>query len=139
MTNTNDERILELKKQIKEKKEKLSKVGRFVPVTNCSIELDGLRYNIHVQSKEQLTTLMVRLNAYALSAKDLGILDDYKISDFPISVWLSDIKSKLDILSKKDEEKQLKSMEDKLTQLLSDGKKVELELDSIASMLEGGK
>lgn len=136
MTNTNDERILLLKKQIDEKKEKLGKITRFAPITNCSIELDGLRYNINVLSKEQLTLLMVKLNTYVLSVKDLGILNDFSISGYGLEGWISDVKSKLDILSKKDEEKQLQLMESKLTKLLSDGKKVELEIDEIASFLK---
>ena len=43
---TNDSRILILKKQIESKKEQLSKSTRFSPVTNCSIELDGIRYKV---------------------------------------------------------------------------------------------
>lgn len=135
MTNTNDERILELKKQIEAKKEKLGKVSRFTPVTNCNIEVDGMRHNIQVLDKDQLISLMVKLNAYALSAKDLGVLYDYMISGYNVQEWISDIKSRIDILSKKHEEKALKIMEDKLVLLLSERKKVELEIDEIESML----
>jgi len=135
MANTNDERILELKKQIKAKKDKLGKSSRFTPVTNCSIEVDGIRHNIQVLDKDQLIALMVKLNAYALSAKDLDVLYDYMISGYNVQEWISDIKSRIDILSKKHEEKTLKIMEDKLVQLLSERKKVELEIDEIESML----
>lgn len=131
----NDERILLLKKQIEEKKEKLGKSTRFTPVTNCSIELDGIRHNIQVLSKEQLILLMVKLQSYLMAAKTLDVAEVFEISGFHASDWISDIQDKINILSRKDEERQLKLMEDKLLKLLSDGKKVELEIDEIESIL----
>jgi hypothetical protein len=132
---TNDQRILQLKKQIEEKKEQLGKSLKFTPLTNCSLELEGERYNINVLSKEQLTLLMIRLNMYRLSAKDLSI-SSIEFSGYDVLDWIVDIKTKIEILSRKDEERNLKTMEDKLVKLLSDGKKVELELDEIASLLK---
>ncbi|MGV4321182.1 hypothetical protein [Bacillus mojavensis] len=137
MTNTNDQRILKLKKQIEVKKEKLGKTSRFTPVTNCSLEVDGVRFNINVLDKEKLIMLAVKLNSYLLSAKDLGYEDQFIISGYKVEDWLTDIKSRLDILSKKDEERSLKVMEDKLAKLLSEDKKVELEIDEIESLLKG--
>lgn len=132
---TNDQRILLLKKQIEEKKEKLNKSQKFSPITNCSIEFEGVRHNLQVLSKEQLVILMIKLNSLRLSAKDLE-LDGFEISGYDVSDWITDIKAKIDILSRKDEERNLKAMEDKLTKLLSDGKKVELELNEIESILK---
>ena len=45
---TNDELILQLKKQIEDKKKALRATEKFTPITNCSIELDGVRQNIQV-------------------------------------------------------------------------------------------
>jgi len=132
---TNDKKIMELKKQIEEKKNKVSKSQKFAPITNCSVEVDGQRYNIQVLTKEQLITLMVKLNSYSMSAKDLE-LDGFVISGFEVSNWIQDIKSKLDYVSRKEEENKLRIMEAKLDQLLSNEKKVELELDEIASFLK---
>ncbi len=131
----NDQRILELKKLIETKKEQLGKSLRFTPLTNCSLELEGERYNINVLSKEQLTMLMIRLNMYRLSAKDLSIAS-IEFSGYDVLDWITDIKAKIEILSRKDEERNLKAMEDKLVKLLSDGKKVELELNEIESLLK---
>jgi hypothetical protein len=131
---TNDQRILQLKKQIEEKKEQLGKSTKFIPLTNCSLELERERYNINVLQKEQLTILLLRLNMYRLSAIDLGV-NSVEISGYLLSEWISDIKTKIEILSRKDEERNLKAMEDKLVKLLSDGKKVELELNEIESLL----
>lgn len=134
---TNDERILNLKQQIQIKKEAIGKAKRFSPLTNCFIELDGVRQNIQALSKEQLIQLLVKLNAYQASAKELGLLKEYVISGFNIEDWLSDIQARLAILIKKEDEKSLKRMEEKLTSMLTDGKKIELEIDEIESMFKG--
>jgi len=130
---TNDKKIMELKKQIEEKKIKLGKSQKFSPITNCSIEVDGVRSNIQVLTKEQLITLLVKLNSYAISAKELEI--DFVISGYHVMEWITDIKSKLDFVTRKEEENKLKVMESKLHQLLSNEKKVELEIDEIMKSL----
>jgi hypothetical protein len=135
MGNANDTKILELKAQIKEKKNKLKKLKKFVPITNCSIEVDTVRYNLQVLNKEQLITLLVKLNSIRLSVVDLE-LEEYFISGYKIEDWISDIKSRLEILSLKEEENKLLVLENKLHTLLSTDKKVELEIDSIESMLK---
>lgn len=136
MTNTNDQRILDMKKQIEDKKDKLGKATRFMPITNCSIELDKVRYNLNVLDKNDLIHLAVKLQSYLISAKTLDLSEQYLISGYSPADWITDIMSKIDILSKKDEEKTLKSMEEKLSKLLSDGKRVELEIDAFESMLK---
>lgn len=136
MANKNDARILEIKKQIEEKKAALGKIGKFTPTTNCSLELDNVRYNIQVLPQSQLITLLVRVNSCLLSAKDLGVEEKYELSGYKAQDWIADIKLKLEILSKKDEEKNLKAMEEKLSKLLSDEKQVELEIDAIESSLK---
>jgi hypothetical protein len=136
MANMNDQKILELKKQIETKKEKLSKSQKFTPITNCSIEIDGVRHNIQVLQKEQVLILLIKLNTYVLSAKDLGLLDSFNISGYHVEDWITDLKLKFEIMNRKDEEQKLKAMEAKLDKLLSDDKKVELELDEIAELLK---
>src|SRR5690606_34841047 len=117
MSNSNDQRILELKKQIDIKKEKLGKTLRFTPVTNCSIELDGVRHNINVLSKEQLISILVKLNSYLISAKDLKVENEYVVSGYKVEEWIDDINTKSEILNRQDEEKALKTMEVKLVKL----------------------
>ena len=132
----NDDKIILLKKQIEEKKSELNKVGRFAPITNCSIELDGIRYNINTLIKEQLTTLLVKLNMYRMSSHDLNISCNFKISGYSVSEWMTDIQSKIEVLNYKDEDNKLKQLEVKLTRMLSDEKKTELELTEIENLLK---
>jgi hypothetical protein len=137
MSNINDKKIMELKQQITEKKVKLEGINRFVPITNCSLELDGQRYNLNTLQKEQLIQLMVKVNLYSMSAKDLKLDEDYIVSGYKLEEWITDMKAKLDIMSKKDEERKLKAMEEKLDRMLSDEKKTELELNDIEALLKG--
>lgn len=129
----NDKKILELKNQIKEKREKLNSIGRFNPVTNCILDLDGVKHNIQVLKKDQLVLYACKLQNYKRSAKELGY--ELNIGGFVIDDWLKDIVARIDILSVKEEETKLKAMEDKLSTLLSNRKKVELEIEAIESML----
>ncbi|MBZ9693274.1 hypothetical protein [Clostridium sp. M14] len=133
--NKNDEKILMLKNQIREKKNKLNNINKFTPITNCSIELDDKRYNINVLTKDNVISLLIKLNTYKNSAIELDLLEDYIISGYKIEDWITDLKNKSAILSVKDEERKLKTMENKLNKLLSDDKKVELELNEIENLL----
>jgi hypothetical protein len=130
-TENNDKKILSLKKQVEDKKKSLKATEKFCPITNCSIEIDGIRTNIQVLNKDQIITLMVKLNAYRLSAKDLGVLNEYNISSYSIDDWITDLKAKLMNIDRKNEEYRLKALESKLHSLLSNDKKVELEIDEL--------
>lgn len=135
MANQNDQKILLLKKQIEEKKKSLGKSQKFIPITNCSLELDSVRYNIQVLNKSVIIELLVKLNSYAMSAKELDLLNTYIISGYNVTDWIADLLSKLSFISRKDEEVKLKAMEVALDKLLSADKKVELEINEIESML----
>lgn len=133
--SNNDERIIALKKQIDEKKKQLTeKKVRFVPETNCVLELDGERYNLNVCTDDALTLLLVKLNLYVMSANDLEIKLPM-FSGYPVEIWINDINHKLATSALKREENELKKMEAKLDKLLSEDKKTELELDEIAALL----
>lgn len=134
--NANDTKIMELKKQIEIKKEKLKKSERFMPITNCIIEFEGAKHNLQVLQKDKLISLLIKLHTYARSAEQLDLLDEYKISGFGITDWITDLKAKIDFMSRTEEQLKLKKMEEKLHQLLSTEKKVELELEEIESMLK---
>lgn len=132
----NDDRILELKKQIDMKKKLLTeKKVRFLPETNCVLELDGVRHNLNVCADDALTMLMIKLNMYVMSANNLDISVPV-ISGYSVDMWINDIKNKLAVSTLKREENELKKMELKLDKMLSDDKKKELEIDEIAALLK---
>jgi len=132
---TNDDKIMLLKSQIAEKKKGLKGKKKFSPLTNCSIELDGIRMNLQVLNREGLTHLLVKLNSYLLSAVDLGLDEEYVISGYVIDQWITDIKLKLEILKYEEEDRKLKVLENKLHVLLSSEKQVSLAIEEIESMI----
>jgi len=134
MASSNDQKILDLKAQIEHKKAMIERT-KFSPVTNCSIEMDGTRYNLHTLNSDSLTYLLINLNCFQMSIKDLGI-KKYEMSGYAIEDWINDIKMKLKVIAQKAEEDNLKALEKKLSTLLSEDKKTELELDSIANLLK---
>jgi hypothetical protein len=136
MANNNDDKILLLKKQIEEKKAKIGKSQRFTPATNCILNFEGNNYNLNVlNTRDQVIPLLVKLNAYAISAEELGLSEQYSISGYNIEDWVEDLKLRLDFIGVKEEVAKLKAMEAKLDQLLSNDKKIELELEEIANSL----
>jgi len=132
---TNDDKIMLLKSQIADKKKGLKTKKKFSPLTNCSIELDGVRLNLQVLNREGLTHLLVKLNSYLLSAVDLGLDEEYVISGYVIDQWITDIKLKLEILKYEEEDRKLKVLENKLHVLLSNEKQVSLAIEEIESMI----
>lgn len=132
----NDDRILELKKQIETKKKAIAeKNTRFIPETNCVLELNGVTSNLNVCTDKELTFLLVKLNSYLMSAENLRI-NNFEISGYSVDLWIKDIKNKLKVIGLKREESDLKRMENKLDKLLSEDKKTELEIDEIAELLK---
>ena len=130
----NDDRILELKEKIEKKKQGLSdKNKRFVPVTNCIIELDGVTNNLHTCDADKLALLLVKLSLYKKEAENLDI--NFVVSGYSIDDWITDIKNKFEVTKTKAEIYNLKTMESKLDGLLSEDKKTELEIDDIAALL----
>lgn len=132
----NDKKILDLKALIETKKKALKTKKTFVPITNCSLELDGVRHNIHVLQRETLICVLVKLNSYRLSAIDLGVLEQYMVSNYKVEDWITDIKARLEVIAQKEEETKLQALEKKLHNLLSTDKQVELEIEGIENLLK---
>lgn len=130
--NKNDERILELKKKIDEKRLELGS-SKFIPVTNCNLIIGTERYNLHATQEDKLKELLIDFHVKNNAVKELEL--SYELCGYTLDEWIMDIKRRLVILNKAGEERKLKAMEDKLNVLLSEDKKVELELSNIENML----
>lgn len=134
MAQKNDDAIMKLKAQVDKKREELSAMSdRVHPVTNCLLVLDRVTFNLHVDASEML---LIRLNAYAMSAKNLGLdVDSIQLSGYTLGQWIQDIRSFLQVQKYREEKKKLNSLEKKLDALLSEDKRTELEIDKIAEIL----
>lgn len=133
----NDEKILTLKKTIEKRKEELGKKEPFAPLTSCSLDFDGTRYNLHaINDMNTLAYIMCKLHALEMAAMDLEIDSSMLVlSGFSVSDWMHDLKAKVSLVKRQTKENELKVFEKKLDALLSADKKTELEIDSIAEML----
>lgn len=132
MTN-NDEKILELRNKIQQKKDGLVEQYKR-PTTNCIITLDGETYNINTLKTDRLLPLLIKLNAYRLSMIDLGY-KDIQMCGYKLTDWIDDIKNKIGLAEYKDKKNELDDLELKLSRLLSNDKKIELELSEIEKMI----
>ena len=137
MAAKNDERILTLKKQIEEKKNELGKQPRFSPVTTCLLNYNGSRINLHTLMRVgDINPILVWLNTYVMSAKDLDIsCEDIVFDGFCVTDWIDDLLSKKAVVEYAAKKDQLTALEKKLDKLLSDDKKTELEIDAIEGLI----
>lgn len=135
MAQMNDERIMQLKGKVEKKRKELSEMQKNVTTqTNCNLIIGRDIIQINVASTP---FLLVRLNAYAMSAKDLGMSpDDITISGFSLSKWIHDVKGFLAVEEYRKEKRNLDTLEKQLDNLLSADKRTELEIDKIASLLD---
>lgn len=134
MGNQNDTRIMGLKDSIKETKKSI-KSKRFQPITNCLIGIDGITYNIHVCGEDDLKLMLIKLNGYKMSAKDLG-MDVPNMQGYSIDDWMQDIRDKIEIIESQNRRNALNKAEKQLDNLLSNDKRTELEIDNIADTLK---
>lgn len=139
MSNLNDNKILILRKQIEVKKQKLESMNRrYIGITNSIIFIEEKKYNLNVLKKDELIMLAIKVEMMYQAAKSLSFIDENEIelSGYKLMDWINDIKLKLEIMNYKEEKKKLDVMEEKLTKLLSEEKKVELEINEIEAMLD---
>lgn len=134
--NKNDKRILDLKKQIEDKKKELTQAGtRFSPITNCSLPMDGMMVNIHTMTRD---TLLLSIGNVQAKIDGLSkVLPDevLYIGQYKADEWVADLKQKYISLNISEEKQKLSKLEEKLRVLLSSEKRVELELDSIERLI----
>lgn len=134
--NKNDNKVLQLKEQIRIKKEKIVSLRKFTPITNMILDIDGKKHNINTMNLEKSMEMAILLNAKFISAKELGLEDTYTVNGYKLYDWICDLKSRIDYLNVRQEENNLEQMEAKLDRLLSEEKKTELELDEIENLLK---
>ncbi|MGL4453951.1 MAG: hypothetical protein ACRCTZ_22595 [Sarcina sp.] len=139
MSKLNDEKILRLKEEILKKKEVMTScTKRFNPITSCILDLDGVSYNLNVLNSSELKLLYVKLNMLGLSANAIPWIDvdEIILSGFKLQEWMEDVEMKLSVIMYREEKSKLDAMEKKLDKLLSEEKKVAMEIDEIESLLK---
>ncbi len=132
MAINNDEKILALKKNIAEKTIELNKSKKLEYRTNLVLHFLGK--NLNTLNKEELEQLAIQINMYLMSAKQLKF--EYVLySGYILEDWLHDINNKLIAINLKNEQFKLTQMQTRLEQMLSEDKRVELELAELEKSL----
>jgi len=130
----NDEVILALKEDIKNKKDAL-KEFIFKPKTNLVLPLNGTKYNLNVVDKFSILLLTSQLMNVKETLAKLDIKDDIEIEGFLIDDWIEDLKGKYILLKNKIELKKFADIEARLDKLISSDLKTNLELEDIKKLL----
>lgn len=135
MGTKNDEMILSLKAEIEAKKKSLSTEIKFLPVTNCNLELDGVRYNIHTLNKDSLLLLITKLSAMKTALQNVLPDETLIIGGYSAEQWLKDLVQKFKAQNTAKEKERLQKLEARLHDLLSVDTKVELEIEELKSLI----
>ena len=102
--------------------------------TNFHFYTEYFKTDIRWTTTQGLIDLLVWINSLKMSCDNLKI-EDYKLDGFSLNDWMTDINNKLSIKNRKSEEEKLKKLESKLESMLSEDKKIELELNEISKMI----
>mgnify|MGYP003403936980 CR=1 FL=1 len=106
-----------------------------VDVENLTKELNNVRTNLNVASKETLLLLVATIKSMENGLKDLFPEEKLTISGYYSTEWLSDLTSKFNSLNLSLEKERLKKLEEKLHSLLSTDTKVELEIADLKGQI----
>lgn len=133
-TTTNDNKIKELKTQIQDKLDNITKISKDFK-TNLILEFRDNTYNLNVLPVNALQERLIQLYLYQTAIDALNITD-YTIAGYPVEDWIYDIQKLLDIHQQNKKIKDLKANLAKLDTLMSDAAKTEEFLDDLAEMLK---
>lgn len=134
MATQNDALIMVLKNKIEKKK--LGSKVKFEPKTTCIIELFGEKVNIH-------TLRLGTIEPYLLLLKSMVDACDFSpvsstscvMAGFTLEDWYNDFVSKYNSLKYAEDAAELAALEKKLDNMLSNDKKIELEIEEISKLL----
>lgn len=133
MATQNDNLIMQLKEKVELKRKELNEFSTPTYKTRLVIDMDGQKININVLDEDGLKFLLVKLNMYFMSMKDLNM--NVQISGYDVIDWIDDINAKLSTFTYKKRKKELEDTEKQLDLLLSEEKKTELEIERLAKIL----
>lgn len=133
MATKNDNLIMQLKEKVELKRKELNSFSIPAYKTNLVLDMDGQKTNINVLNEDGLRFLLVKMNMYRLSMKDLEM--SIQISGYDVIDWIDDINAKLSTFTYKKRKKELEDTEKQLDLLLSEEKKTELEIERLAKIL----
>lgn len=133
-TSNNDRKIKELKTQIQDKLNNITKISKDFK-TNLILEFRDNTYNLNVLPVNALQERLIQLYLYQTAIEALHMVD-YTIAGYSVEDWIYDIQKLLEIYEQNKKIKDLKANLAKLDTLMSDAAKTEEFLDDLAEMLK---
>lgn len=132
--SNNDSKIKELKTQIQDKLDNITKISKDFK-TNLILEFRDNTYNLNVLPVNALQERLIQLYLYQTAIDALNITD-YTIAGYSVEDWIHDIQKLLDIHQQNKKIKDLKANLAKLDALMSDAAKTEDFLNSVEEFLK---
>lgn len=133
-TSNNDRKIKELKTQIQDKLNNITKISKDFK-TNLILEFRDNTYNLNVLPVNALQERLIQLYLYQIAIDALNITD-YTIAGYSVEDWIYDIQKLLEIYEQNKKIKELKANLAKLDTLMSDAAKTEDFLNSVEEFLK---
>lgn len=143
-TAANDAKIKALLAKVDLKRTELGTKPKARWITNGIFKYpDGNHININTVKEgrallDALAFLLQNAGTRAAAAEQLGVVDPepYKHCGYTVDEWREDFRLRLAINNYDRKKKELAALEKKLSALISEGTRTEMELDSIAALLD---
>jgi hypothetical protein len=140
-----DDKVMQLLRIAKEKKDRIATVEKVSWKTNCSFsfnENDALNSKINLHAVSDVNVLVKALahilqqqDYYTQAANKLGVDTQFKYLGFYVSDWQADIENRINRIKILKEKEELQTIETRLNALISPEKRAELELEQLENAL----
>lgn len=142
-----DKKVKELWDIVLSKKEEIQSAEKPNWLTNCNFSFTEDKSSAHASFNlqvvndpkvivEALAFLNLRKQAHIEAAKELGINLEFKWCGFKVEDWKQDFVTRLNKIKITDKKKELATLENRLSAILSPELKAELELQEIERLLK---
>lgn len=142
MSIKNDSAIKELMAKVDEQKNGLGKREKVAWQTNGIFKRDASNYfNLNTVTDFTLLAnalgfLMAQDVSFKMACRALGIKAEFKWDGYTVSEWEEDFKNRIKAVEWDNRKKQLDETKKRLSQLVSEEARTEMELDDIKKLLE---
>ena len=139
LTSKNDEKIVQLKAIVAQKRKELGEEPKFRPITTCQFKMDlAFNTNIHTLNNVQsANNALMYLGLYELAAEKAGLSpDEVQINGFSLPEWRKDILARKSLIEYQLRKRELTCLEEKLDGMLSEAMKNAVSLDQIEELLK---
>lgn len=140
-----DDKVMQLLRIAKEKKDRIATVEKVSWKTNCSFsfnENDSLNSKINLHAVSDVNVLVKALahilqqqDYYTQATTKLGVDAQFKYLGFNVGDWQADIENRINRIKILKEKEELQTIETRLNALISPEKRAELELEQLENAL----